>query len=170
MLPAAFILSLVWTTIGLDSPPGLDTPIAWQPRSRIQHMSTTMDPSRARQTTNNMLSRVLNAGAVECIRTILRLLGETRVPFGVRGGGHATNPGFSSTTGVQIATTRFISDTMHGRRKRYHHENAGDEHLCKYSALSSLVPPLLLLFECFHSFHRKLQNNITVFVDIVTSV
>ena len=25
----------------------------------------------------------------------------------VKGGGHATNPGFSSTTGVQIAMTRF---------------------------------------------------------------
>jgi FAD/FMN-containing dehydrogenase len=31
----------------------------------------------------------------------------TRTPFAVKGGGHATNPGFSSTTGVQIAMTRF---------------------------------------------------------------
>jgi FAD/FMN-containing dehydrogenase len=30
-----------------------------------------------------------------------------RTPFAVKGGGHATNPGFSSTTGVQIAMTRF---------------------------------------------------------------
>ena len=27
--------------------------------------------------------------------------------FAVKGGGHSTNPGFSSTTGVQIAMTRF---------------------------------------------------------------
>jgi FAD/FMN-containing dehydrogenase len=31
----------------------------------------------------------------------------TRTPFAVKGGGHGTNPGFSSTTGVQIAMTRF---------------------------------------------------------------
>ena len=37
----------------------------------------------------------------------LRILGSTRTPFGVRGGGHAFNPGFSSTSGVQIAMTRF---------------------------------------------------------------
>jgi FAD/FMN-containing dehydrogenase len=30
-----------------------------------------------------------------------------RTPFAVKGGGHTTNPGFSSTTGVQIAMTRF---------------------------------------------------------------
>ncbi|PBK85340.1 hypothetical protein ARMGADRAFT_1087520 [Armillaria gallica] len=30
-----------------------------------------------------------------------------QTPFGVKGGGHATNPRFSSTTGVQIAMTHF---------------------------------------------------------------
>ena len=29
------------------------------------------------------------------------------MPFAVKGGGHATNPGFSSMTGVQIAMSRF---------------------------------------------------------------
>jgi len=29
------------------------------------------------------------------------------VPFAVKGGGHATNPGFSSTSGVHISMTRF---------------------------------------------------------------
>jgi FAD/FMN-containing dehydrogenase len=37
----------------------------------------------------------------------LRILGDTRTPFAVKGGGHSTNPGFSSTPGVQIAMTRF---------------------------------------------------------------
>jgi FAD/FMN-containing dehydrogenase len=37
----------------------------------------------------------------------LRIIDETRTPFAVKGGGHATNPGFSSTTGVQISMTRF---------------------------------------------------------------
>ncbi|KAH9990413.1 hypothetical protein BJV77DRAFT_1151034 [Russula vinacea] len=38
---------------------------------------------------------------------LLRILGSTRTPFAVKGGGHALNPGFSSTKGVQIAMTRF---------------------------------------------------------------
>ncbi len=37
----------------------------------------------------------------------LRILGSTRTPFAVKGGGHAFNPGFSSTSGVQISMTRF---------------------------------------------------------------
>lgn len=35
------------------------------------------------------------------------VLATTRTPFAVKGGGYATNQGFSSTTGVQIAMTRF---------------------------------------------------------------
>ena len=31
------------------------------------------------------------------------------MPFAVKGGGHTTNPGFSSTSGVQIALSRFNS-------------------------------------------------------------
>jgi FAD/FMN-containing dehydrogenase len=34
-------------------------------------------------------------------------LGSTRTPFAVKGGGHTSNPGFSSTQGVQISMTRF---------------------------------------------------------------
>ena len=37
----------------------------------------------------------------------LRILGFTYTPFGVKGGGHAYNPGFSSTSGVEISMTRF---------------------------------------------------------------
>ncbi|KAI0260040.1 FAD dependent oxidoreductase [Gloeopeniophorella convolvens] len=46
-------------------------------------------------------------GSVEDVSTILGILGSTRTPFAVKGGGHATNPGFSSTTGVEVAMTRF---------------------------------------------------------------
>ncbi|KAH9990394.1 FAD-binding domain-containing protein [Russula vinacea] len=46
-------------------------------------------------------------GSAEDVSKILRILGSTRTPFAVKGGGHATNPGFSSTTGVQITMTRF---------------------------------------------------------------
>ncbi|KAK0479220.1 FAD dependent oxidoreductase [Armillaria novae-zelandiae] len=46
-------------------------------------------------------------GSAEDVGIILSILGETKTAFGVKGGGHATNQGFSSTTGVQIALTRF---------------------------------------------------------------
>ncbi|KAG7445406.1 FAD-binding domain-containing protein [Guyanagaster necrorhizus] len=46
-------------------------------------------------------------GSAEDLGIILGILGETNTRFGVKGGGHATNQGFSSTTGVQIAMTRF---------------------------------------------------------------
>ncbi|KAI0260602.1 FAD dependent oxidoreductase [Gloeopeniophorella convolvens] len=45
--------------------------------------------------------------SAEDVTAILRILGSTRTPFAVKGGGHATNPGFSSTTGVEIAMSRF---------------------------------------------------------------
>ncbi|KAG0695061.1 hypothetical protein DFH29DRAFT_814582 [Suillus ampliporus] len=41
----------------------------------------------------------------------LQILGKTKTPFAVKGGGHTSNPGFSSTTGVQIAMSRFSDVT-----------------------------------------------------------
>ncbi|KAI9429222.1 FAD-binding domain-containing protein [Lactarius indigo] len=46
-------------------------------------------------------------GSAADVGVILRILGSTRTPFAVKGGGHALNPGFSSTSGVQISLTRF---------------------------------------------------------------
>ncbi|KAH9054939.1 FAD-binding domain-containing protein [Lactarius vividus] len=46
-------------------------------------------------------------GSAVDVGVILRILGSTRTPFAVKGGGHAFNPGFSSTTGVLISMTRF---------------------------------------------------------------
>lgn len=37
----------------------------------------------------------------------LGIVGSTNTPFAVKGGGHASNPGFSSTTGVHISMYRF---------------------------------------------------------------
>ncbi|GLB39882.1 putative oxygen-dependent FAD-linked oxidoreductase family protein [Lyophyllum shimeji] len=45
------------------------------------------------------------------VGTILRILGSNRTPFAVKGGGHASNPGFSSTAGVLIAMSRFSEVT-----------------------------------------------------------
>ncbi|KAI0317688.1 FAD dependent oxidoreductase [Amylostereum chailletii] len=46
-------------------------------------------------------------GTTEDVGIILQILGRDRTPFAVKGGGHATNQGFSSTPGVQIAMSRF---------------------------------------------------------------
>ncbi|KAI0794889.1 FAD-binding domain-containing protein [Abortiporus biennis] len=50
-------------------------------------------------------------GTAEDVSTILKILGSTQTPFAIKGGGHASNPGFSSTEGVQIAMTRFSEVT-----------------------------------------------------------
>lgn len=41
------------------------------------------------------------------------MIGQYRVPFGIKGGGHSSNPGFSSTTGIQISMARFGKVTYH---------------------------------------------------------
>jgi len=46
-------------------------------------------------------------GTAEDVGIVLRILGNNKTPFAVKGGGHAMNPGFSSTPGVQIAMARF---------------------------------------------------------------
>ncbi|KAK7686217.1 hypothetical protein QCA50_010437 [Cerrena zonata] len=46
-------------------------------------------------------------GTPSDVGKILQIVGANRTPFAVKGGGHATNPGFSSTTGVQIAMSKF---------------------------------------------------------------
>ncbi|KAH9019652.1 FAD-binding domain-containing protein [Lactarius hengduanensis] len=48
-------------------------------------------------------------GSVEDVSEILLILGFTRTPFAMKGGGHIINPGFSSTSGIQISMTRFNS-------------------------------------------------------------
>ncbi|KAI0260021.1 FAD-binding domain-containing protein [Gloeopeniophorella convolvens] len=51
-------------------------------------------------------------GSAEDVSAILRIIGATRTPFAVKGGGHATNPGFSSTKGVHISMTRFNQTSL----------------------------------------------------------
>ncbi|KAF8486355.1 FAD dependent oxidoreductase [Russula ochroleuca] len=46
-------------------------------------------------------------GSAADLSEILRVLGSSRTPFAVKGGGHGVNPGFSSTSGVEIAMSRF---------------------------------------------------------------
>ncbi|KAI0275517.1 hypothetical protein BGY98DRAFT_992409 [Russula aff. rugulosa BPL654] len=59
-------------------------------------------------------------GRVEDLSMIMKVLAITKVPFAVKGGGHATNPKFSSTTGIQISMARFnrISKYVPGTSSR----------------------------------------------------
>ncbi|EJF59882.1 FAD dependent oxidoreductase [Dichomitus squalens LYAD-421 SS1] len=50
-------------------------------------------------------------GTAEDVGKILQILSANNTPFAVKGGGHASNPGFSSTEGVHIALYRFSSVT-----------------------------------------------------------
>ncbi|KZV98071.1 FAD-binding domain-containing protein [Exidia glandulosa HHB12029] len=46
-------------------------------------------------------------GTAADVGTVLKIVGANAVPFAVKGGGHASNPGFSSTTGIHISMARF---------------------------------------------------------------
>ncbi|KAJ7107905.1 hypothetical protein C8R44DRAFT_885296 [Mycena epipterygia] len=46
-------------------------------------------------------------GSADDLSQIMKVIKEHDVSFAVKGGGHATNPGFSSTTGIQISMSRF---------------------------------------------------------------
>ncbi|KAF9556645.1 FAD-binding domain-containing protein [Agrocybe pediades] len=50
---------------------------------------------------------VVEPGSSKDVAAVLRVVGQHKTPFAVKGGGHASNVGFSSTTGVQIAMSRF---------------------------------------------------------------
>lgn len=51
------------------------------------------------------------------VSTILKIVGVTKTPFAVRSGGHASNPGFSSTPGVHISLVRFSDVVLSADKK-----------------------------------------------------
>ncbi|KAF8337005.1 FAD-binding domain-containing protein [Cantharellus anzutake] len=52
-------------------------------------------------------------GTVDDVSKIMKILAKSTSPFAVKCGGHASNQGFSSTTGVLIAMTRFNKVIYH---------------------------------------------------------
>ncbi|KAJ1306221.1 hypothetical protein OPQ81_010929 [Rhizoctonia solani] len=56
---------------------------------------------------------VVEPANAQDVSTILRIVANTSTPFGIRSGGHATNAGFSSTPGVQIALFKLSGVTYH---------------------------------------------------------
>ncbi|KAI0649785.1 FAD-binding domain-containing protein [Trametes meyenii] len=55
-------------------------------------------------------------GTTDDVAAILQILAKNKTPFAVKGAGHASNPGFSSTAGVQIAMYRFSGVTYHAEQ------------------------------------------------------
>ncbi|KAI0260019.1 hypothetical protein BC834DRAFT_1044925 [Gloeopeniophorella convolvens] len=87
----------------------------------ISHESEVFFPPSSEYTADNAHAFSSSSAASACsvepgsaqdIGAILGVLGSTRTPFSVKSGGHATNPGFSSTTGVQISMARFRDITV----------------------------------------------------------
>jgi hypothetical protein len=49
---------------------------------------------------------VIEVGNAQDVSIVMEIVGSTRTPFAVKSGGHASNPGFSSTTGISISLVR----------------------------------------------------------------
>ncbi|KAF8552573.1 FAD-binding domain-containing protein [Imleria badia] len=56
-------------------------------------------------------------GSEEDLQKIIKAVAETRVKFAVKCGGHATNPGFSSTEGIQLHLVRLNKITVDAKNK-----------------------------------------------------
>ncbi|TFK49560.1 FAD dependent oxidoreductase [Heliocybe sulcata] len=52
-------------------------------------------------------------GSTQDLGKIMQIIAATNSSFAVKGGGHTSNPGFSSTTGVHISMSRFSEVTYH---------------------------------------------------------
>jgi len=46
------------------------------------------------------------------VSNVMKIVGNTRTPFAIKSGGHASNPGFSSTSGVFISLVRLNQVTL----------------------------------------------------------
>ncbi|TEB23037.1 FAD-binding domain-containing protein [Coprinellus micaceus] len=58
---------------------------------------------------NQVPACVVQPHTAEDVGKILKIIGKSRTPFAVMGGGHATSPFLSSTEGVHISTSAFTS-------------------------------------------------------------
>ncbi|KAI0065248.1 FAD-binding domain-containing protein [Artomyces pyxidatus] len=119
-LAAATLLGSVYgqnTTASISVPVGVVCQVI---AAAVSPASAVYWPGSANYTADNahfMVSSSQNStcsvepGNVEDVSRILRIIGIFRTPFAVKGGGHTSNQGFSSTTGIQIAMTRFSAVT-----------------------------------------------------------
>ncbi|KAK0499151.1 hypothetical protein EDD18DRAFT_1350580 [Armillaria luteobubalina] len=109
MLPTATILlGLAGTSLGLNACQSIADAVSSATDVYYPGSSSYVADNEHYANSSSQISRCsVEPGSAEDVGVILAILGKTKTPFGIKGGGHATNQGFSSTTGVQIAMTRF---------------------------------------------------------------
>ncbi|KAJ7762660.1 FAD-binding domain-containing protein [Mycena metata] len=114
------LAALLPSTMGTSISASNFTQVCSKIQRAISPASTVFYPGSANYTADNAHWATSSVQASACsvepgtaadVSTILQILGSTRTPFGVKGGGHTTSLGFSSTTGVQISMSRFSSVT-----------------------------------------------------------
>ncbi|KAI0340262.1 FAD-binding domain-containing protein [Trametopsis cervina] len=124
MLRALFATALFSVSVRGNVQHAAPTPTAvcGQIAKAISSASAVFYPGSANYTSDNehwMESSTqqstcsVEPGTSQDVGTILKLIGSANVPFAVKGGGHATNQGYSSTSGVQIAMSRFNQVVYH---------------------------------------------------------
>ncbi|KAA1474561.1 FAD-binding domain-containing protein [Dentipellis sp. KUC8613] len=123
-LTSAILLSLALRSSYAQTPGGNDTVLTacHSIASSVSSASSVYFPGSsnyladiahwANSSTENAVCSV-EPGTAADVGTILRIVGQSRAPFGVKGGGHSPNPGFSSTTGIEISMARFSEVTYH---------------------------------------------------------
>ncbi|KAF9512344.1 hypothetical protein BS47DRAFT_1394234 [Hydnum rufescens UP504] len=114
---------------------------------------------------------------VQDVSKIIKILGRHYTPFAIKAGGRATNPGFSSTPGVQIALSGF-KDVTYNKDKHTATAGAGLSWAELYTKLQPLgvtvvggrivgVGMLLILFPPGYSYisnrHGLVTDNIVAF-------
>lgn len=55
---------------------------------------------------------VVEVASPRDVSNVMKIAGETRTAFAIKSGGHASNPGFSSTPGVFISLVRLNEVTL----------------------------------------------------------
>ncbi|KAK0499152.1 FAD dependent oxidoreductase [Armillaria luteobubalina] len=109
MLPTATVLlGLAGTALGFNACQSIADAVSSATDVYYPGSSSYVADNEHYATSSSQISRCsVEPGSAEDVGIILANLGKTKTPFGVKGGGHASNPSFSSTSGVQIAMTRF---------------------------------------------------------------
>lgn len=60
---------------------------------------------------------VVEVADAQDVSAVMKIIAATRTPFAIKSGGHASNPGFSSTTGVHISLVRLNKVTLSSNKK-----------------------------------------------------
>lgn len=69
-------------------------------------LSFTIDTEHWMTSSSQIPMCVVEVANAQDVSNVLKIVAATRTPFAVKSGGHASNPGFSSTTGVFISMVK----------------------------------------------------------------